>query len=119
MKTETQLNPQWSKRQHEKQRGLAQPFVAERMTATEDIVPALEALIFPGDRAVLNRNNQKQADFLARSLTQMDPSKVNHLHLFDPDRSLKSRLGAPKREASARVREEPDRQWAGTERQAH
>jgi malonate decarboxylase alpha subunit len=94
MKTETQLNPQWSKRRHEKQRrlALAQPFAVGRVIATEDIVPALEALICPGDRVVLEGNNQKQADFLARALTGMNPDKVNHLHLIMPSVSLPEHL---------------------------
>lgn len=37
----------------------------------------------------------------------------------DPDRGLTGRLDAPNREASARVREELRRQWAGHEPQAH
>jgi malonate decarboxylase alpha subunit len=94
MKTETQLNPQWSKRRHEKQRrlALAQPFAVGRVIATEDIVPALEALICPGDRVVLEGNNQKQADFLARALTGMNPDKVNHLHLIMPAVSMPEHL---------------------------
>jgi malonate decarboxylase alpha subunit len=94
MKTETQLNPQWSKRRHEKRRrlALAQPFAVGRVIATEDIVPALEALICPGDRVVLEGNNQKQADFLARALTGMNPDKVNHLHLIMPAVSMPEHL---------------------------
>ncbi|MFU1922154.1 malonate decarboxylase subunit alpha, partial [Klebsiella pneumoniae] len=62
--------PQWSRRRQEKQRrlervrGLADGAVLPR----ERLVAALEALIAPGDRVVLEGNNQKQADFLSRSL---------------------------------------------------
>jgi hypothetical protein len=38
----------------------------------EMTVDALEALIRAGDRIVLEGDNQKQADFLARSLVKMD-----------------------------------------------
>ncbi|HVP67633.1 MAG TPA: malonate decarboxylase subunit alpha [Anaeromyxobacteraceae bacterium] len=41
----------------------------------------LEALLEPGDRVCLEGDNQKQADFLARSLASVDPSRVHHLHL--------------------------------------
>ncbi|MBK4532408.1 malonate decarboxylase subunit alpha, partial [Enterobacter cloacae] len=56
--------PQWSRRRQEKQRrlervrGLADGAVLPR----EGLVAALEALIAPGDRVVLEGNNQKQAD---------------------------------------------------------
>jgi malonate decarboxylase alpha subunit len=46
------------------------------------IVAALEAIIRPGDRVALEGNNQKQADFLSRSLVQVDPRKVHGLHLL-------------------------------------
>jgi malonate decarboxylase alpha subunit len=39
-----------------------------RVLPTEEIVPVLEALIAPGDRVALEGDNQKQADFLSRSL---------------------------------------------------
>jgi malonate decarboxylase alpha subunit len=94
MKTETQLSPQWDKRRQEKRRrlALAQSFAAGRVIASADIVPALEALICPGDRVVLEGNNQKQADFLARALTGMNPDKVNHLHLIMPAVSMPEHL---------------------------
>src|SRR5438128_1549633 len=94
MKIETQLSPQWSKRRLEKQRRLAlvQPYVTGRVIGAEQIVPALEALISSGDRLVLEGNNQKQADFLSRALVQMDPAKVNHLHLIMPSVSLPEHL---------------------------
>nr|BFE93347.1 hypothetical protein GCM10020185_38830 [Pseudomonas brassicacearum subsp. brassicacearum] len=51
---------------------------------TDKIVAALEALILPGDRVVLEGNNQKQADFLSRSLAKVDPSKLHDLHMIMP-----------------------------------
>jgi malonate decarboxylase alpha subunit len=41
----------------------------------------LEAIVEPGDRVCLEGNNQKQADFLARALAQVDPARVRDLHL--------------------------------------
>jgi malonate decarboxylase alpha subunit len=46
------------------------------------IVEALEALIAPGDRVALEGDNQKQADFLSRSLAQADPARLHDLHLL-------------------------------------
>jgi malonate decarboxylase alpha subunit len=44
-------------------------------------VALLEAIICPGDRVALEGNNQKQAEFLADCLCQVDTSKVNRLHM--------------------------------------
>jgi malonate decarboxylase alpha subunit len=46
------------------------------------IVAVLETLIRPGDRVALEGDNQKQADFLSRSLAQVDPAKVHDAHLL-------------------------------------
>ena len=46
------------------------------------IVQVLEALIRPGDRVALEGNNQKQADFLSRSLAKVDPARVHDIHLL-------------------------------------
>jgi malonate decarboxylase alpha subunit len=46
------------------------------------IIAALELLIQSGDRVVLEGDNQKQADFLSRSLAQVDPKKLRDLHLI-------------------------------------
>src|SRR6202008_4475533 len=43
---------------------------------------ALEALVVAGDRIVLEGDNQKQADFLSRSLVQVDARKIHDLHLI-------------------------------------
>jgi malonate decarboxylase alpha subunit len=47
-----------------------------------DIVAVLQALLRSGDRVALEGNNQKQADFLSRSLAQVDPAQVHDLHLL-------------------------------------
>ncbi len=41
----------------------------------------LQAVLQAGDRVCLEGDNQKQADFLARALTRVDPSVINHLHI--------------------------------------
>lgn len=71
--------PQWSRRRAEKARRLDQVRnLANGVVLPSDkIVAALEALIAPGDRVVLEGNNQKQADFLSRSLAQADPGRLH------------------------------------------
>src|SRR5579871_4846825 len=85
---------QWTKRRTEKRRRLdqARSFVDGRVIATDNIVAALEALLCPGDRVVLEGNNQKQADFLARALTRVDAAKVHDLHMIMPSVSLPQHL---------------------------
>ena len=51
---------------------------------TDRIVDVLQNLIAPGDRVVVEGNNQKQADFLSRSLAKVDPEIVHGLHLIIP-----------------------------------
>ncbi len=38
-------------------------------------------MLEPGDRVCLEGNNQKQADFLARTLVSVDPARVHDLHM--------------------------------------
>ena len=74
----------WSTRRDDKARRLAgvAPFTRGKFLDTAAIVPALQALLRPGDRVALEGNNQKQADFLSRSLAQVDPRVVHDLHLL-------------------------------------
>ena len=55
-----------------------------KVLPTASIVTALENLLAPGDRVVLEGNNQKQADFLSRSLAQVDPTRLHDLHMIMP-----------------------------------
>jgi len=48
----------------------------------DSLVKVLESLIHPGDRVALEGNNQKQADFLSRSLVKVDPTRVYDIHLL-------------------------------------
>ncbi|MGO4890458.1 malonate decarboxylase subunit alpha [Anaerobacillus sp. MEB173] len=49
---------------------------------TNRIVEALEKLIRPGDRVVLEGNNQKQASFLSDALSKTNPSNLHDLHMI-------------------------------------
>ncbi|MEW9503172.1 malonate decarboxylase subunit alpha [Jeotgalibacillus marinus] len=49
---------------------------------TEHIVDAMEKLIRPGDRVVLEGNNQKQASFLSEALAQTNPKNLFDLHMI-------------------------------------
>jgi malonate decarboxylase alpha subunit len=85
--TAQQLEPavrSWTTRSDEKKRrmGLVAPWMDGPILPKEKIVEALEALVAPGDRIVIEGDNQKQADFLSRSLIKADPKKLHDLHLI-------------------------------------
>ena len=66
--------------------------VRAKTVEADAIVALLEALIEPGDRVCLEGDNQKQADFLARALTQVAPARVHDLHMVQSVLSLPEHL---------------------------
>ena len=68
------------------------PYLRGKYVATEAIGMLLEAVIEPGDRVCLEGNNQKQADFLAQALVQVDPHKVHGLHMVQSVLALPEHL---------------------------
>lgn len=94
MHAKAQPDPRWTRRRTEKQRRLAQvsEFADGAVLRTDSIVEVLERLIGSGDRVVLEGNNQKQADFLARALAEVDPARVHDINLIMPSVSLPAHL---------------------------
>lgn len=74
----------WDTRRREKQRRIASLGLNHKVLPTDDLIPMLEKLIAPGDRVVMEGNNQKQADFLSRSLAGVNPQKIHDLHMIMP-----------------------------------
>lgn len=76
----------WNTRRQAKQLKIemARKYADGVVIPTQDIVKVLETLITAGDRVVLEGNNQKQADFLSRSLAQTDPDILHDLHMIMP-----------------------------------
>jgi malonate decarboxylase alpha subunit len=74
----------WTTRRDEKCRriGSVRSWMQGPILSQEKIVDALELLVKSGDRVVLEGDNQKQADFLSRSLVKVDPRKLQDLHLI-------------------------------------
>ncbi len=81
-------------RRNEKRRRIeaVKPFTKGKVLPTQDFPKILEKLIMSGDKVALEGNNQKQADFLARMLAQIDPAKVNNLHMLMPSINLPEHL---------------------------
>jgi malonate decarboxylase alpha subunit len=74
----------WTTRRDEKARRLAaiSGWLDDGVLPASRMTDALELLIRPGDRVALEGDNQKQADFLSRSLAKADPAKLNNIHLL-------------------------------------
>src|ERR1700733_2826025 len=79
-----QVPRSWTTRRDEKQRRMqqVQPWMKGSVLPRTKIIEALETLIVSGDSIVLEGDNQKQADFLSRSLVKVDPRKLHDLHLI-------------------------------------
>ncbi|WP_394848440.1 malonate decarboxylase subunit alpha [Pendulispora brunnea] len=71
----------WATRRADKERRMA-AVGGPGEIPRERIVETLQTLIAPGDRVALEGDNQKQADFLSRSLAEVDPSHVHDVHLL-------------------------------------
>ena len=70
----------------------AVPDAVGKRIAAEDVVELLQAIVEPGDRVCIEGNNQKQADFLARALTRVDPRRVHDLHMVQSVLALPEHL---------------------------
>lgn len=82
---------QWDTRRTEYQQrmGQAKDLIKKgKVVAAENAVKLLEAIIRPGDKVNLEGNNQKQADFLAESLSKVDKAKIYDLHMVQSALSL-------------------------------
>ena len=74
----------WSTRRDDKLRRVraVEAHADGKVLRTAEMVAALEAVLVSGDRGALEGDNQKQADFLSRSLAKVSPDKVRDLHML-------------------------------------
>ncbi|MBF8179175.1 MAG: malonate decarboxylase subunit alpha [Burkholderiaceae bacterium] len=63
-----------------------------KLVPAERMVELLHSVIESGDRVCLEGNNQKQADFLAAALCQLDPAQVHDLHMLQSVLALPEHL---------------------------
>ena len=82
--TLVQQRTSWTIRRDAKTRLLerVRPWMKGPVLAQNRIIETLEAVIQSGDRIVMEGDNQKQADFLSRSLIKVDPTKIHDLRLI-------------------------------------
>ena len=89
---QTSSPKKWDTRRQEKQERIGRCDIKGKVLPTDNLPAMLEKLIAPGDKVVLEGNNQKQADFLARMLAQVNPDKLHDLHMIMPSVSLPEHL---------------------------
>jgi malonate decarboxylase alpha subunit len=77
--------------------------LAGRHVAHADAVDLLHAVLEPGDRVCLEGNNQKQADFLAGALLQLDPARIHGLHMVQSVLALPQHLDVFERGIASRL----------------
>src|ERR1700680_3927912 len=63
----------------------------------------LEAIIQPGDRVAIEGDNQKQADFLASALANVDPTRIHDLHMVQSVLALPDHLAVFQRGIANRL----------------
>lgn len=88
----TSQRKSWDSRRQEKKHRLEKLNLNGKIIETCDIVHALETILEPGDKVILEGNNQKQADFLSRGLSEVNPEIVHDLHMLIPSISLPEHL---------------------------
>lgn len=69
------------RRSREERMAAASAHARDKQVAPSDVTRILEVVIRPGDRVCLEGDNQKQADFLAARLAEVDPAIVKDLHI--------------------------------------
>jgi malonate decarboxylase alpha subunit len=74
----------WNKRRKAKADRLAATsgFRRQKVVDSKRLREVFEVLLRPGDRVALEGDNQKQADFLSRTLAECDPQRVHGLHML-------------------------------------
>ena len=64
----------------------------KKFIATEDLVEVLSKVIQCGDKICIEGDNQKQANFLAYAMTQLDSNLINNLHMIQSAIALPEHL---------------------------
>ena len=83
-------NSQKSKRLQKLEQASQKGF--EKQVAHSRAVELLETVISCGDKVCQEGNNQKQADFLSKTLSQCNPKVLNNLHILQSVLALPSHL---------------------------
>src|SRR5258705_12977403 len=84
----------WQKQRSERSARLnaGSQYASGKMVPPDKAKAFLEAVIRPGDRVCLEGDNQKQADFLAEALADVDRSRIHDLHIVQSGIVLQAHL---------------------------
>lgn len=74
-----------------------------KFVSYQDAVDVLSRVIQSGDIVCIEGDNQKQADFLATTLTQLNPKQINNLHMVQPSIALPQHLDIFEKRIAAKV----------------
>ncbi len=74
-----------------------------KRVSSSDVTALFEAVIESGDRVCLEGNNQKQADFLAKCLAEVNPRRVHDLHMVQSVLALPEHLDVFERGIASRL----------------
>jgi malonate decarboxylase alpha subunit len=74
-----------------------------KLCPAERATQLLEAIIEPGDRVAIEGDNQKQADFLASALANVDPARIHDLHMVQSVLALPDHLAVFERGIANRL----------------
>lgn len=88
------IEKDWTKRREDRRNRLHRGAgIAEgKRVLPSEVVSLLEAVIHPYDRVTVEGDNQKQADFLAKKLCEVNPLKIHHLHMVQSTLALPEHL---------------------------
>jgi len=84
----------WNTQQQDREARLAAAarLATGKQVPTQHAQALLEAVIRPGDRVCLEGDNQKQADFLAECLAEVDPQQLHDLHIVQSGLVLQAHI---------------------------
>jgi malonate decarboxylase alpha subunit len=99
------LDPSWHRadRPSRVARAAAVCGASGKLCPAERATQLLEAIIEPGDRVAIEGDNQKQADFLASALPNLDPAKIQRLHMVQSLLALPDHLAVFERGIANRL----------------
>ena len=82
----------WQTQKRERQTRLEAggKFSQGKVVRADDTTALLEAVVYPSDRVCLESDNQKQADYIADCLVNVDPAKLHDLHVVQSGVTLSS-----------------------------
>ncbi|HHF0525371.1 TPA: malonate decarboxylase subunit alpha [Legionella anisa] len=93
-----------NKKEYLKRLSKIKPYLKNnKFVAANDIITILSHLIHSGDRVCIEGDNQKQASFLAAAMTQLNPAKINRLHMIQSAIALPEHLDVFEKGIASRI----------------